>query len=334
MSFEHITADKSLFDGAKVAVVGDVMLDTFVYGDVTRISPEAPVPVVQVSHETNTLGGAGNVAANLVSLGATPLMIGRVGEDKAKKTLFELALTMGVDFGLMVTSQQPTSNKTRIVAANQQIVRIDNESTLNLEGDERKRVIEHLKQARAQTDVVVVADYDKGVIDQDMFETIKEIWKDGTVLVDPKVRAGIDYSGASMMTPNLDEARQLADAAHVAKTDKEAEEIAKALCEKFSMPSVLCTRAGDGMTLLNKDKFTHFKPFEKHEVRDVSGAGDTVISVVAAGVAAGLSMEDAVELANISGSIVVSKIGTATIYWSEIVDAMKRSNNYAPFVFR
>lgn len=328
MTLTNIARDKSLFDSAKVAVIGDVMLDTFVYGSVSRISPEAPVPIINVTHENSALGGAGNVAANLSSLGATPLMIGSVGDDKGKQTIFNMASTLGIPTNHMVISKQPTTSKTRIVAASQQIVRIDDEVTDTISGDARAMVIHHLKEARKETDVIVVADYDKGMIDQDMFDTIKDIWKGGTILVDPKIRSNINYSGASLMTPNLDEARQLADANKVAKTDAEAEEIAQILTKKYNMQSVLCTRSGDGMTLLNQNKFTHYKPFEKHEVRDVSGAGDTVISVLAAGIAAGMEMEDAVELANISGSIIVSKMGTATIYWSELADAMKRSGKF------
>ena len=323
-------AQENLFKKATVAVVGDVMLDTFVYGNVERISPEAPVPVVHVTHNLNTLGGAGNVAANIADLGATPLLIGCVGQDAAQEKLFEMAGSQGFSTDYLVKTNLPTIRKTRIVSGGQQIVRIDEEELACLVDENRNALIQKMEQARTKADVVIVADYGKGVVDQQMFEDIKRIWAGGTVLVDPKVHKHmVDYTGASCMTPNLMEAKELAEVQFAAKTDDDAERIARDLVAKFQMESVLCTRSGDGMTLLEGEQVHHYKSFEHHEVRDVSGAGDTVIAVLGTGIASGFNMKETVELCNISGSIVVSKIGTATIHWQEIADALHRSGKAA-----
>lgn len=336
MQLDHIVIDESLFKGVKVAIVGDVMLDTFVYGSVDRISPEAPVPVLNVTHETHTLGGASNVAANLSTLGAIPLIIGRIGKDSSANTLADKFNLLNVSMDYLVTASIPTTHKTRIVSQGQQIVRIDQEMTDSIEGTERKQLIENIKKASQETNVVIVADYDKGVLDQEIFDEIKIAWKDGIILTDPKIRTKriIDYTGSSMMTPNLQESMELLELEKIAHNDSEAVLTAKALIDKFKMDGVLCTRAGDGMTLMHKGKIAHLKPIEKHDVRDVSGAGDTVISVLAAGIAAGIELEDVAELCNIAGGVVVSKTGTATIYWNEIVESMQRSGKYPPFTFR
>ncbi|MFT7433621.1 MAG: D-beta-D-heptose 7-phosphate kinase/D-beta-D-heptose 1-phosphate adenosyltransferase [Alphaproteobacteria bacterium] len=334
MSLQNMTKDCNKLAPSTVTIIGDVMLDTFVYGNTNRISPEAPVPVVIVSKRINTLGGAGNVAANIVSIGGKAILIGRVGNDSAHKELSSIANKLGVNTDNLIVSNVPTISKTRIVSQGQQIVRIDEDVTDALDDDTRQKILSSLKAARKQTNVVIVSDYNKSVIDQQMFDDIKEIWTDGFIFVDPKVRKTIDYTGATLMTPNLKEAMELAETETTANTDKEAEDIATSLVEKFKMRGILCTRAGDGMTLLENNKFTHFKPLEKLEVRDVSGAGDTVISILAAGTAAGLSMEDAVELCNIAGGLVVAKRGTATISWPEIVDAMQHSDKYQPSTFK
>jgi len=334
MTLQHITPENNIFKDAKVAVVGDVMLDTFVYGSVERISPEAPVPVVSVTKRTTSFGGAGNVAANLSSLGATPLLIGRIGNDAAKETLFDLANGMEISTDHLATSPIPTTSKTRVVSGGQQIVRVDDEVKDALDDLTRSKIIEAMKAVRKETDVVVVSDYDKGVVDQALLNEIKKIWQNGTVLVDPKPRKNIDYSGVTSMTPNLAEAAELSGEKKVAKTDEEAAEVAQTLVDKLHLDGVLFTRAGDGMTLHHASTVKHYPPAHKLEVRDVSGAGDTVISVLASSLASKLSMEDAVELANICGGLVVAKTGTATLTWDEVVQGIKDVGTYPPYTFR
>ena len=316
------------FVGKKVAIVGDIMLDTFIYGDAKRISPEAPVPVVRINQRQHMLGGAGNTAANIASIGATPLLVGRAGNDAHFKNFCHISSDLGIPTDHIISSYSPTICKTRVVAAGQQIVRIDEEDTPKLTADERRRLTDILTHVRQQADVVIVSDYNKGMIDQSTFDDIKTLWADGTILVDPKPRPTIDYTGASSMTPNIAEATALLGNHHEAYTDAHAAEVAKALYEKFSLSFSLFTRAGDGMTLYTGKKVHHFKPAHRLEVRDVSGAGDTVIATLASGIAAGLSLNDTIELANINGGLVVAKIGTATLTWDEIKHGISESEHY------
>jgi D-beta-D-heptose 7-phosphate kinase/D-beta-D-heptose 1-phosphate adenosyltransferase len=333
--FEHITPQSNIFEKSTVAIIGDVMLDTFIYGSVDRISPEAPVPVLSIEKRTHTFGGAGNVAMNLASLGATPLLIGRVGRDDSQKKLFDMSSTQGISTKYLIQSTVPTISKTRVVSQGQQIVRVDEETVESLDDITRAELIKHMKLVRKQADIIIVSDYAKGLIDQSLLNEINKIWADGTILVDPKPRKDIDYTGVTSMTPNLKEALEMiSDGAKVVKTDTDAEEVVTSLAELFGLKSLLMTRAGDGMTLLNNGKIEHHKPIEKHEVRDVSGAGDTVISVLAAGMAAGLPLSESVDLANLCGGIVVAKTGTATVSWPEVIDGLKRTGKYPPYVFR
>lgn len=324
--FENITLENNVLKGATVAIIGDVMLDTFIYGTVDRISPEAPVPVLSISKRSHAFGGAGNVAMNLASVGAKPLLIGRVGSDDAQKKLFDMSAEKGISTDYLVQSTVPTISKTRVVSQGQQIVRVDEETLEDLNDVTHHEIIKHMQEVRKQADVVIISDYDKGMINQEILNEAKKIWATGTVLVDPKPRKNIDYTGVTSMTPNLKEAvEMLADGSKMTKLDEDAERIVTDLAEKFDLQSLLMTRAGEGMTLLNNGKIEHHKPLEKHEVRDVSGAGDTVVSVLAAGMASGLPITESVELANLCGGIVVAKTGTATVSWEEIVEGLVRT---------
>lgn len=316
------SADKNPFLGTTVAVLGDFMLDEFVFGEAERISPEAPVPVVCVKNRQQALGGAGNVVFNLKSLGVNPLPIGLIGDDSAAETVKSICAAHEIDLSYMLTTVRPTTYKLRVVASGQHVVRVDDEVKEGLTDAERAEIKEKLKAMRAKADVVIVSDYGKGVIDQDMLTFVKELWQDGFVLADPKPRAGISYEGLSLITPNLKESSELTGRA-APKTDAEAEDMARELLTSCQLPAVLLTRAGDGMTLLDGATIKHLKSYVR-EVRDVSGAGDTVIATMSAGVAAGLSLADAAELANAAGGVVVSKIGTAQATWLEIMKELER----------
>lgn len=336
MKLRSLSPSSNPFAGKKIAILGDVMMDTFVYGEASRISPEAPVPVVLVSRRERTLGGAGNVARNLAELGAVPLLAGLVGKDSngAETQNIMQSNSIGVDH-LVTSGSRPTTSKTRIVAQGQQVVRIDDEVSESLSVLEREALKKQLWNLRKEADVVVVSDYAKGVIDQDMFNYVCELWgKDGKIVVDPKPRTSIDYKGAFIMTPNLKEASELLGEKQSAKTDADAAKVVQALREKFAMPAALLTRAGDGMTLSQGEALLHLPVHEQVAVRDVSGAGDTVISVIAAALAAQMELTDAVELANVSGSLVVSKPGTATVNWPEISGKLEETGKYPAFMFR
>lgn len=328
--FENIISENNIFTGKTVAVIGDVMLDTFIYGSVDRISPEAPVPVLNISKRSYNFGGAGNVAVNLATLGVTPLLIGRVGNDDAQKKLFDMSKESNFSTDYLVKSTVPTISKTRITSQGQQIVRVDEEEITKLSEITHKEIINNLKEIRKKTSIIIISDYDKGLIDNTLLNEIKKIWSKqsgGMVLVDPKPRKDISYNGVTSMTPNAKEALEmLDDGTKIIKDDETAEHVVTSLASKFNLDSLLMTRSGDGMTLFNNGKVEHHKPLEKHEVRDVSGAGDTVISVLGASIAAGLPISEAVDLANLCGGIVVSKSGTASVSWQEVVEGLKRTN--------
>jgi rfaE bifunctional protein kinase chain/domain len=335
MNLKNITTNKSLFQDVKVAVIGDIMLDHYVYGDVNRISPEAPVPVLNVVRETNTLGGAGNVAANLTSLGAIPYLIGRSGNDIAASKLKDVLRSYNILDKYIITTIFPTTQKTRIVSQGQQIVRIDQEVTDSMKGKNLDILFNHMEKVRKECDIIIVSDYNKGIIDQAVYDKIKDLWENGTIIVDPKVGTkSVNYDGASFMTPNLKESYELLNDEVGVNSDEKASDISLKIVNKFKMDGILCTRADEGLTLIYKGEITHIKPIEKHNIRDVSGAGDTVISVLAAGLAAGYNVKDVAELCCIAGGVVVSKEGTAAINWAEIVESMQRSNKYPPFIFR
>lgn len=336
MKLRSLSPSANPFAGKKVVILGDVMIDTFVYGEASRISPEAPVPVVLVSRRERTIGGAGNVARNLADLGAVPLLAGLVGKDSSGTEIQNIMQKNGIAVDHLVTSAaRPTTSKTRIVAQGQQVVRIDDEVSEPLSALEREALKKQLWQLRKEADVIVVSDYAKGVVDQEMFNHVRELWgESGKIVVDPKPRAGMDYKGAFIMTPNLKEASELLGEKQSAKTDADAAKVVQALRQKFAMPAALLTRAGDGMTLSQGEALLHLPVHEQVQVRDVSGAGDTVISVIAASLAAEMDLTDAVELANISGSLVVSKPGTATVSWPEISAKLEETGKYPVFMFR
>tara|TARA_R110000868_G_scaffold262401_2_gene521117 strand:- start:95693 stop:96691 length:999 start_codon:yes stop_codon:yes gene_type:complete len=330
MSISLLTdLNKNPFQNIKVAILGDVMLDRFIYGEVDRISPEAPIPVVRVTKRNSHLGGAGNVAANLSSLGGLPLIIGRVGNDILGEEFTQMAKNMNIDTKYILKTEVPTISKSRIIARTQQVVRFDEECTDALQEQERKRVLTVLESARTETDVLIVSDYSKGMVDDRMLGDIKKIWGTGKIFIDPKPKGearNVAYVGTTTMTPNVQEACELLGC-DKPKNNEDAEKMAKALVEKFDLDHVLLTRSGDGMTLVQNGKTLHLKS-KTQEVIDVSGAGDTVITVFAAGVAAGMSVEEAAHFANVSGGVVVAKLGTACATWEDMQAAMEKYLRY------
>jgi D-beta-D-heptose 7-phosphate kinase/D-beta-D-heptose 1-phosphate adenosyltransferase len=304
--------------GGKIAVLGDVMVDRFVWGSVDRISPEAPVPVVRVTRRSTHLGGAGNVAHNVATLGATPLLIGRLGHDETANAFQELAARQGVDTSLMTFSDVPTTSKTRVIARTQQVVRFDEEVTDIMTPALRANVLEQLAAARKQTDMLILSDYGKGMIDQQMLDDVRALWQDGTILADPKPRKGIRYTGVTGMTPNRAEARQLADDMP-ADTDQQVEALAHRLMAELDLRHILITRSEQGMTLCTRAGDVWHMPTQVAQVVDVSGAGDTVMAVFATALSRGMRPERAAYLANIAGSVVVTKLGTATVTWDELL---------------
>jgi D-beta-D-heptose 7-phosphate kinase/D-beta-D-heptose 1-phosphate adenosyltransferase len=296
-------------------VVGDIMLDSFIYGETTRISPEAPVPVLKISSENSMLGGSGNVVANLRALGANVMCIGCVGADSAADSLKSMLNDAGVDIGgLIIDSERPTNVKTRFISGQQQVLRADYEQTHGLSPALEKECIQKVEEAITKAQAVILSDYNKGVLTKGVVQaTIKAAKKAGIpVLVDPKGNDFSIYKGAQVVTPNKKELSE-ATSGHAVETNSDIEEAAGTIIKKCGIDAVVATRSAQGMSVVRKKGNTVHIPTQVREVFDVSGAGDTVIAVLAAAMATGVDIEEAAYLANKAGSAVVGKKGTAPI---------------------
>ena len=305
-----------------VTVIGDVMLDQYVYGTVDRISPEAPIPILAVERELAMPGGAGNVVRNLTALGAAVAFVSVVGDDQAGSDVTGLIGGQpGVEPWLLVEGSRATTVKTRYVANGQQMLRADREETGPISAKLADRMLRIAGDALAATSVAVLSDYNKGVLAGDIpRQLIASARSAGRrVVVDPKGLDYARYAGADVITPNR---RELAEATEL-PVDSEIAIVAAAtaLRGKHGFGAVLVTRAEDGMTLVDGDGAHHF-PAEAPEVFDVSGAGDTVVATLAAGLAAGLELRTAARLANIAAGIVVGKIGTAVAREDDLLAAL------------
>jgi D-beta-D-heptose 7-phosphate kinase/D-beta-D-heptose 1-phosphate adenosyltransferase len=315
------------FQGKKVIILGDLMLDEFVWGKVRRISPEAPVPVVEVIEETYRLGGAANVAANIQTLGATPILLGVVGDDRAAAHIRELTLAVGIDASRLVQDNRPTTLKTRILAHNQQIARTDRESRSPLPPDVNRKVETAFLEALPDTHAVIVSDYDKGVVNRELLETIlpKARAMQIPVFLDPKVHHADYYRPITTITPNQHEAELLSGTP--IRTAQGLETAGTRLLERFGCEYVLITRGEEGMSLFDTQGSHHLPTFAR-EVFDVTGAGDTVIAALSVAHAAGATMQEAAILANHAAGVVVGKIGTATVSRSELLSDFDSRNAY------
>lgn len=305
--------------GEAIAVVGDLMLDRFVWGRVSRISPEAPVPVVEIERESFHLGGAANVARNLASLGATPLLLGVVGDDDPASQLRRALRERGLsDDAVLADGARRTTVKTRIIAGSQQVVRTDWESVTDLSGDVEARALDALADIIGRARAVVLSDYAKGTLTPRVIERAIELAHEHGVpiLVDPKLRRYRLYQGVTLVTPNLYEAARFAGMAVV--TDDDIAQAAETILNELGCTAVLITRGEHGMTLFETGRPPHHIPTFAREVFDVSGAGDTVIAAAALALAAGASLAEAAELANRAAGVVVGKLGTATVELEEL----------------
>jgi D-beta-D-heptose 7-phosphate kinase/D-beta-D-heptose 1-phosphate adenosyltransferase len=312
--------------GQKIMVVGDLMLDEYLFGEVNRISPEAPVPIVRVTGEKWVLGGAANVAANLKAIGAEPLLVGTIGKDEAGARFAKLLAGIGVkDSGLVLEPAQPTIIKTRVIGQHQQMLRIDREEA-GLPGPAAiEKLQSNIREMMQSVAAVIVSDYAKGTVGQQVIDTIKEQAKAKGVhwVVDPKPAHKELYFGASAITPNTKELSGLAGMP--VKTDDEVTAASKKLVSELGLSGLLVTRSEKGMMLVIPDGATQFIwniPTEAREVFDVSGAGDTVIAAFAAAIATESAWSSAAMLANAAAGVVVGKMGTATANPQEILDIL------------
>jgi len=307
-----------------VLVIGDVMLDEFVWGDVTRISPEAPVPVVDVRRESVHLGGAANVLANLVALGARGSVVGVVGNDAAGERLRTGLCELGTVDQLVVDETRPSTTKTRIIAHSQLVVRADRESRVPVTAKVEDQILTSLKQALKHADAFVISDYDKGVVTPRILREILPLaYEQVPVLVDPKLRNFNSYRPATLVTPNHFEALRMSDSED--QSDDGSLHAAKVIRERLGCDAVLITRGDRGMMLLEAGDKAVFVETAAREVYDVTGAGDTVIAALAGALASGATMLEAATLANHAAGIVVGKVGTATASADELLATFDKS---------
>jgi len=302
-----------------VVVLGDVMLDEFVWGDVTRISPEAPIPVVDVHRESVHLGGAANVLANLISLGAKGSVAGVIGNDRAAEQLRStLGQISSLDGNLIADPSRPTTLKTRIIAHSQPVVRTDRESRAPVDSNIEDRLIAHLKNALVKADAFVVSDYDKGAVTPRILETVLPLAYDRVpVLIDPKLRNFKSYRPATLITPNHFEALRMSNSEE--DSDNGLHRAAERIREDLNCNAVLITRGARGMMLLEGNGQPVYVKTAAREVYDVTGAGDTVIAALSAALSTGASMLEAATFANHAAGIVVGKVGTATVSPEELI---------------
>lgn len=302
-------------------VIGDVMLDRYLMGSVGRISPEAPVPIVLLNQQNERAGGAANVAANLALLGIKTHMIGCVGDDSEGATLLKLLQQLAIDTsGIYTSKNRPTIAKTRVLSGHQQMLRLDQESNATFNADENTGLNAAIKQQLAlKPSVVILSDYAKGLLSEANCQAIIAQCKTSniTVLVDPKGRDYSKYSGATALTPNKKETAEACDT-----TIDDADLIKKAslLKQKLQLEFLAVTRGEEGISLI--DDKTHHLPAIAKQVFDVSGAGDTVIATLAAGLMHNLSVLQSLQLANIAAAVVVGKVGTVPISQGDLLDAL------------
>ena len=304
-------------ENPKVAVVGDFMLDHYVWGEATRISPEAPVPVVHASREDYRLGGAGNVAANLREMGASVACFGVCGTDQAGEAMLSRLQELGDCTGIIRTPDRPTTQKTRVMARSQQMLRVDREDLRSLAETDEAKLLERL--LAAEWDAVILSDYGKGVIGVRVIETVVAAARERGVpsLVDPKHRDLSRYRGAVVATPNRVEAEA---ACGCALPDLEAlQEHGPKLLAESGLEALLVTLGAEGMFLLRKESTALHLPTAARQVYDVTGAGDTVIATLAVALGGGLEWEASVRLANAAAGLAVAKVGTAAVGREELL---------------
>lgn len=318
---DELCAIVKRFSEARILVLGDFILDQYIWGNVSRISPEAPVPVVDVIKETFVPGGALNVAHNIQTLGAEVYPCGVIGRDRRGRAFLKIVKRKGIDCGgIVVDKKRPTTLKTRVIGQNQQMVRFDRESKSEVSQQDRKMIISFCRKIMKDIDGVIIEDYGKGVVSPDLLEEVIAIAgkHDKFVAVDPKEKHFEYYKNSTIMTPNKKEAYGAVEAS----LDEPVEEVGRRLMKKTKCQSLLMTLGEDGMALFEKKKDVSYIPTAAREVFEVSGAGDTVIAVLSMAMAVGASLNDAAIISNLAAGIVVGKIGTVAVKEQELIESI------------
>ena len=316
------------FGKAKILILGDIMLDEYLYGDVGRISPEAPVPVVDIKEERLKLGGAANVANNIATLGDEPILLGTVGEDDASIKLSQLLKNCNITRDFLINdSERRTTIKTRIIAQSQQIVRADREDTKDISENIEKIVLTRFRSVVDKINAIIISDYGKGVITASLLEKVIPACKENNVFiaVDPKESHFFNYKDVSVVTPNHHVAGFVAG--HRIVNENDLKIVSRILLDKLQAESLLITRGSKGMALFTADDQVDYFPTVARKVFDVTGAGDTVISVFVSAVTAGATLKEAAIISNCAAGAVVREIGTATITSKKLTQEFK--DNFA-----
>lgn len=296
----------SSFKNIKIAVVGDLILDRYLWGEVERISPEAPVPIVEVRRESFNLGGASNVAWNLSALGVETTLIGVIGDDENGEVLLDLVKEKNIHPLFVIDDSRPTTEKTRIIAVSQQLLRIDRESKDKLRDSITQQVVNKIRKIAGEVDGFIISDYGKGVVCREVVQACVSSGK--AVFVDPKPKNYQLYQGITIMTPNRKEAYECVKASH----EESLEDVGRAIMEGLGIQQLLITLGPEGMALFEGNNIIKI-PAKARRVYDVTGAGDTVISVLATARLCGGSWEESASLANYAAGYVVGEIGTAVV---------------------
>jgi len=312
------------FKSARIMVIGDLMVDEYIWGSVSRISPEAPVPVVSVTSESLRLGGAGNVVNNIHSLGGKLLIGGVVGNDEMGRKIVQDLHKMGIDTkGIVIEPDWITTVKTRIIAQQQQVVRYDREIVRPIRPEALKKILSLLEDRIHELDAVLISDYGKGVVCQELVDRVRSLALGAgkIISVDPKVKNFPLFQKVTIITPNHHEAGQAAG--RWIQSEEDLMEVGRQLLQQLQCNAILITRGEKGMTLFQDSGEITNIPTMAQEVFDVTGAGDTVISVLTLALAVGADPKQAAVLSNCAAGIVVGEVGTATLKASELEDAMR-----------
>jgi len=306
----------------RVLVVGDVMLDKYYFGEVSRISPEAPVPIAHVLEVKETLGGAANVAHNLALLGCQTSIIGQVGADAHGEKFLELLKNIGVDHSGLLETLKPTTTKIRVISGHQQMIRLDFEDATELDGATTDKLLENFSARLPNVDAVILSDYGKGVCTKKICREVIGACRAQRkfVIVDPKGDNWQKYFDAGFITPNLKEFNAVQPKT-IPNDDAQIEEAARHVIDEFNLRGLVVTRSAKGLSLIDGERTTHIKA-RAQEVYDVSGAGDTVIAVFALALAGGLDSTAAAYLANVAAGVVVAKVGTYAVNREELLNAL------------
>lgn len=309
--------------GCKVLVLGDIMLDKYYFGEVTRISPEAPVPIARVMKVKETLGGAANVLHNLALLGCQTSIIGQIGRDNHGEVFLSKLKSLGVDYSGVIETLKPTTTKIRVISGHQQMIRLDFEDSSELSGLDSDKLLENFSKQLKSADAVIISDYGKGICSKKVCREVIGACRAAKkcVIVDPKGDNWQKYFDASFITPNLKEFNAIL-AKKIGNEDVEIEESARKVIEEYNLRGLVVTRSAKGLTLIDGEKKSHIKA-RAQEVYDVSGAGDTVIAVFALALAGKIDSELAAHLANAAAGVVVAKVGTYAVNRAELLNSLQ-----------